>query len=272
MFFPQILLSEGCGHLVCCWWGCVVSVQRWPRTSSWQGCGRSPCWTTTRCPLRTRGRSSWSLLALWGAIGPRHRWRGHRTSTPWWMSRLTPRTSRANLKLSSPNSMLEKTKVAKANSPAVEDGPGAKRAKLDAAETTMVKKRIHFCPLKDALNPDWSSEQAQAALKRTSPDFFLLQVLLQFRTDAGRDPQPQHYTEDCARLLSIRGGQPGAGALPDTFVGYCFSEMAAVCAVVGGVLGQEVVKALSQRDPPHNNFFFFDGIKGSGVVERLGPG
>lgn len=34
----------------------------------------------------------------------------------------------------------EKTKVAKANSPAVEDGPGAKRAKLDAAETTMVKK------------------------------------------------------------------------------------------------------------------------------------
>lgn len=62
----------------------------------------SPC----RCPLRTHGRSSWSLLALWGAIGPRHRWRGHRTSTPWWMSRLTPRTSRANLKLSSPNSML----------------------------------------------------------------------------------------------------------------------------------------------------------------------
>ncbi|XP_042748462.1 SUMO-activating enzyme subunit 1-like, partial [Lagopus leucura] len=113
----------------------------------------------------------------------------------------------------------EKTKVAKGNSAAVEDGPGAKRAKLDAAETTMVKKRIHFCPLKDALNPDWSSEQMQAVLKRTSPDFFLLQVLLQFRTDAGRDPQPQRYAEDCERLLSIRGGLPGAGVLPDTFVG-----------------------------------------------------
>ena len=30
-------------------------------------------------------------------------------------------------------------------------------------------------------------------------------------------------------------------------------------------------QALSQRDPPHNNFFFFDGMKGSGVVECLGP-
>lgn len=30
--------------------------------------------------------------------------------------------------------------MAKGNSAAVEDGPGAKRAKLDAAETTMVKK------------------------------------------------------------------------------------------------------------------------------------
>ncbi|NXC51369.1 SAE1 enzyme, partial [Penelope pileata] len=33
----------------------------------------------------------------------------------------------------------EKTKVAK-SSPGVEDGPEAKRARLDAAETTMVKK------------------------------------------------------------------------------------------------------------------------------------
>ncbi|KFO26273.1 SUMO-activating enzyme subunit 1 [Fukomys damarensis] len=52
---------------------------------------------------------------------------------------------------------------------------------------------------------------------------------------------------------------------------YCFSEMAPVCAVVGGILAQEIVKALSQRDPPHNNFFFFDGMKGNGTVECLGP-
>lgn len=163
----------------------------------------------------------------------------------------------------------EKTKVAKA-SPGVEDGPDTKKAKLDPSETTMVKKRVLFCPLKEALSG------AGAALKRAAPDYFLLQVLLRFRAAEGRDPVPQRYAEDAERLLRHRGAVlrelgAGAEALPDAFVSFCFSEMAAVCAVVGGVLGQEVVKALSQRDPPHNNFFFFDGIKGSGVVERLGP-
>uniref|UniRef100_A0A8C8AN19 SUMO1 activating enzyme subunit 1 n=1 Tax=Otus sunia TaxID=257818 RepID=A0A8C8AN19_9STRI len=131
-----------------------------------------------------------------------------------------------------------------------------------------------FCQLKEALAVDWSGEKAKAALKRTAPDYFLLQVLLKFRTDNARDPSPQSYARDSQVLLQIRRDVlealgVGADLLPDEFVSYCFSEMAPVCAVLGGVLGQEVVKALSQRDPPHNNFFFFDGIKGSGVVERL---
>lgn len=31
------------------------------------------------------------------------------------------------------------------------------------------------------------------------------------------------------------------------------------------------LQALSQRDPPHRNFFFFDGRKGNGVVDFFGP-
>ncbi|XP_029335112.1 SUMO-activating enzyme subunit 1 [Mus caroli] len=169
----------------------------------------------------------------------------------------------------------EKTKVAKV-SQGVEDGPEAKRAKLDSSETTMVKKKVLFCPVKEALEVDWRGEKAKAALKRTAPDYFLLQVLLKFRTDKGRDPTCDSYEEDAELLLQIRsdvcdslGLSPDL--LPDDFVRYCFSEMAPVCAVVGGILAQEIVKALSQRDPPHNNFFFFDGMKGSGIVECLGP-
>uniref|UniRef100_A0A2K5CQ63 SUMO-activating enzyme subunit 1 n=1 Tax=Aotus nancymaae TaxID=37293 RepID=A0A2K5CQ63_AOTNA len=68
----------------------------------------------------------------------------------------------------------EKTKVAKV-SQGVEDGPDTKRAKLDSSETTMVKKKVVFCPVKEALEVDWSSEKAKAALKRTTSDYFLLQ-------------------------------------------------------------------------------------------------
>ncbi|XP_074023764.1 SUMO-activating enzyme subunit 1 isoform X2 [Numenius arquata] len=165
----------------------------------------------------------------------------------------------------------EKTKVTKVT-PGVEDGPDTKKAKLDS-ETTM---RVVFCRLKEALAVDWSGEKTAAVAKRTAPDYFLLQVLLKFRTENGRDPSPQNYSQDSELLLQLRRDileslGVSADLLPDEFVSYCFSEMAPVCAVVGGVLGQEVVKALSQRDPPHNNFFFFDGIKGNGIVECLGP-
>uniref|UniRef100_A0A2I3RBB5 THIF-type NAD/FAD binding fold domain-containing protein n=1 Tax=Pan troglodytes TaxID=9598 RepID=A0A2I3RBB5_PANTR len=73
----------------------------------------------------------------------------------------------------------EKTKVAKV-SQGVEDGPDTKRVKLDSSETTMVKKKVVFCPVEEALEVDWSSEKAKAALKRTTSDHFLLQVLLKW--------------------------------------------------------------------------------------------
>ncbi|XP_060114484.1 SUMO-activating enzyme subunit 1 [Heteronotia binoei] len=167
----------------------------------------------------------------------------------------------------------EKAKPAKASQP-VEDGPDAKKAKLDFMETTMVKKRLAFCLLKEAFGINWGTEKGKATLKRTSPDYFLLQVLLKFRTEKGRDPSPQGYAEDTEALRQTRTGVlealgVGADLLPDDFTSCCFSEMASVCAVVGGVLGQEIVKALSQRDAPLNNFFFFDGMKGNGIVECL---
>uniref|UniRef100_A0A8B9FR38 SUMO1 activating enzyme subunit 1 n=1 Tax=Amazona collaria TaxID=241587 RepID=A0A8B9FR38_9PSIT len=40
---------------------------------------------------------------------------------------------------------------------------------------TQFDARLVFCPLKEALSVDWSGEKAAAALKRTAPDYFLLQ-------------------------------------------------------------------------------------------------
>ncbi|XP_056328982.1 SUMO-activating enzyme subunit 1 isoform X1 [Danio aesculapii] len=165
----------------------------------------------------------------------------------------------------------EKPKVVKGSNEA-NDGPEAKKPKIDPNETTMVKKTISFCSLKEALEVDWTTEKAKSSLKRVPADYFLLQVLLKFRTDKGRDPQPDSFAEDSQLLLQIRDDVLetmglSSDLLLNTFVSYCFSEMSPVCAVVGGVLGQEIVKALSQRDAPHRNFFFFDGLKGSGVVD-----
>uniref|UniRef100_A0A8C5KE73 SUMO-activating enzyme subunit 1-like n=1 Tax=Jaculus jaculus TaxID=51337 RepID=A0A8C5KE73_JACJA len=152
----------------------------------------------------------------------------------------------------------EKTKVAKV-SQVVEDGLDTERAELDSSETIMVKKKVVFCPVKEALEVAWRSEKAKATLKCTAPDYFLLQVLLKFRTDTGHNPGSDSQSEDAELLLQnwndvldSLGVSPDL--LPDDFVRYCFSKMAPVCAVVGGILAQEIVKALSH-----------------GIVEFLGP-
>uniref|UniRef100_A0A8C8EUR7 THIF-type NAD/FAD binding fold domain-containing protein n=1 Tax=Oncorhynchus tshawytscha TaxID=74940 RepID=A0A8C8EUR7_ONCTS len=174
------------------------------------------------------------------------------------------------------NYVEEKPKVVKPKTDESNDGPEAKKPKVDPNETTMIKKTASFCSLKVALEVDWTNEKAKSSLKRTPVDYFLLHVLLKFRTDKGRDPHPESFEADATLLRQIRDDVLEAMGLssellPHDFVSYCFSEMAPVCAVVGGVLGQEVVKALSQRDAPHKNFFFFDGMKGSGVVDYFGP-
>jgi ubiquitin-like 1-activating enzyme E1 A len=43
-----------------------------------------------------------------------------------------------------------------------------------------------------------------------------------------------------------------------------------VCAVVGGVLGQDILKALAAREAPIANLFTFDGTTGTGATCRMG--
>ncbi|KZP31522.1 hypothetical protein FIBSPDRAFT_18579 [Athelia psychrophila] len=47
-------------------------------------------------------------------------------------------------------------------------------------------------------------------------------------------------------------------------------EFSPVCAVVGGMLAQDILKALAAREAPIANFFTFDGSSGAGTVCRLG--
>ncbi|OCB89067.1 hypothetical protein A7U60_g3750 [Sanghuangporus baumii] len=46
-------------------------------------------------------------------------------------------------------------------------------------------------------------------------------------------------------------------------------EFSPVCAVVGGMLAQDMLKALAGRDPPIANLFVFDGNTGHGSVCRM---
>ena len=54
-----------------------------------------------------------------------------------------------------------------------------------------------------------------------------------------------------------------------TMVTAAIHEFSPVCAVVGGMLAQDILKALGVREAPLANFFTFDGNTGGGNVVRM---
>lgn len=49
-----------------------------------------------------------------------------------------------------------------------------------------------------------------------------------------------------------------------------FGQVSPSCAVVGGLLAQDVIRAVSLRDTPTMNMFFFNPERCRGTVHNLG--
>ncbi|XP_041352453.1 SUMO-activating enzyme subunit 1-like [Gigantopelta aegis] len=153
--------------------------------------------------------------------------------------------------------------------------PPPKKMKKEEHETVTVKKSITFSRLEDALQFDWTTEQGMKKLKKTPACYFIIQVLMKFLEKQERRPLIKSHDEDEILLKKLREStlkkiHSDCKIVPDDFSRYCFAELSPVCAVVGGVLGQEIIKAVSQKDQPHNNFFFYNGVDGSGMVDKIG--
>lgn len=151
--------------------------------------------------------------------------------------------------------------------------PTQKKPRTEQPESHTVKRTLQYCPIEDALGVDWTSEERQKTLKRTSNILFIMRVLQAFRAETGRRPLPATADEDATTLRRLRDSLPRlpADKVPDQFTSRCLGELSPACAVVGGVLSQEIIKAVSQKDKPLNNFFLFDGYNSEGVVEMVAP-
>jgi len=163
------------------------------------------------------------------------------------------------------------------------DEPPEKRQKPDAdakkpkMETVVIKKHASFVPLGTALNEfDWKAKENERQLKRLSETYPILRLLLKYRsTHNGALPDPGQRAVDVPALEELAStylpelGIP-AERLKSSWATFAFAELSPVCAIVGGVLGGEVIKAVSQKDAPHNNFFLYNGFQCDGFVEQIG--
>jgi len=157
-----------------------------------------------------------------------------------------------------------------------DDGePAAKKQKTIESETKSVKKEMAFVSLAETLKVDWSSELYSKRIRRMDPSFFLLHVLFAFKAEMGHNPRASARDEDLKKLQQLRETTltklaVPTSKIPDEMLGLLFAELAPVAAIVGGILGQEVIKAISNKDAPHNNYFFYNPLESCGVVETIG--
>ncbi|KAL3696826.1 hypothetical protein R1sor_010902 [Riccia sorocarpa] len=133
------------------------------------------------------------------------------------------------------------------------------------------------CSLEDSLSVRWDSLP-----KRASKLFFATRIVEEFEQKV--DGQPGQLTSRDVPALIAQGTEllqeqvlswktmvPAIESLFKKIAEAGSFELSPVCAILGGVLGQEVLKLLSCKGEPIQNFFFFDASDGKGMVEEVTP-
>ncbi|KAI9057470.1 hypothetical protein FKP32DRAFT_1598195 [Trametes sanguinea] len=142
-----------------------------------------------------------------------------------------------------------------------------------------VKNTAVYVPLKTALQHRWTG-MTRRQTKELNPAivFAVLAVWEYEALHQGAlpdDPSAAAELESIANKL-IADAQVNRQTLPsmpkeliETMASTAAHEISPVCAVVGGLLAQDILKALAAREPPIANFFTFDGNLGGGTVVRM---
>eukprot|EP00262_Sarcandra_glabra_P022432 TRINITY_DN9937_c0_g4_i1.p1 TRINITY_DN9937_c0_g4~~TRINITY_DN9937_c0_g4_i1.p1 ORF type:complete len:324 (+),score=58.62 TRINITY_DN9937_c0_g4_i1:197-1168(+) len=113
--------------------------------------------------------------------------------------------------------------------------------------------------------------------KKVTKLYFAMRVIERFELAEGRDPG-ETSVADLPSVLKLRKELCEAQSLNESHipVGLLERLLAAgktehppVCAILGGILGQEVIKAISGKGDPLKNFFFFDAVDGKGIIEDI---
>jgi len=172
---------------------------------------------------------------------------------------------------------VEETQVTQGQESQETSEPAAKKQKQDSEpETKTVKKAMAFVSFAETLKVDWKSELYAKRIRRMDPSYFLLQVLFAFQASEGVSrPRAANKAADLAKLVELRDSTLEAMSvpkekIPDSSLALLFSQLSPVAAILGGVLSQEVIKAISNKDAPHNNYFFYNPVDSCGVVETIG--
>ncbi|CAN6464740.1 unnamed protein product [Victoria cruziana] len=132
---------------------------------------------------------------------------------------------------------------------------------------------LQYPSFEEAISISWNSLP-----RNVTKLYFAMRVIEKFEQDAGRNPGETssgdlqsvlELWKDMCKSNSVEESLIPLGLLERLLV--FTEEHPPVCAIIGGILGQEVIKAISGKGEPLKNFFFFDTATGKGTIEDICP-
>ncbi|KAF5369497.1 hypothetical protein D9758_002584 [Tetrapyrgos nigripes] len=137
-----------------------------------------------------------------------------------------------------------------------------------------VKMTASYPSLRDALRHRWDGLTRRQTKELNPSCVFTILALWQYQSLHGSLPKEQtdavvlqewadsFLSEAQVNTVVLRSVPSDVIESLSTTAAHEFSP---VCAIVGGMLGQDILKTLGAREPPIMNFFTFDGNTGSGT-------
>ncbi|TVU16687.1 hypothetical protein EJB05_40262 [Eragrostis curvula] len=134
------------------------------------------------------------------------------------------------------------------------------------------QQQLTYPSLQEAISAPWKSLP-----RKTTKLYFAMRVLENYESSEGRSPG-ETTLSDMPAVLARRKDMCDRMAFNESQIRTALIErlLAAgkkehppVCAILGGILGQEVIKSISCKGDPIKNFFYFDAADGKGVIEDI---
>ncbi|KAL0491076.1 ubiquitin-like 1-activating enzyme E1 [Acrasis kona] len=143
--------------------------------------------------------------------------------------------------------------------------------KIKKKDSTFVQeKSIQFKSLREVQKVDIKK------VRRLSELWLAMQLLYEYHRHVGRLPNVDEEDQVISfkNDVFLKGhGLSGMTVRDDVVKSLCRNanaELNPVCAIVGGVAAQEIIKAISRDSDPLDNYFVYDGVESfSGFVERI---
>ncbi|XP_043798665.1 SUMO-activating enzyme subunit 1 [Apis laboriosa] len=132
---------------------------------------------------------------------------------------------------------------------------------------TVTEKHVDtFVPFKSILNV------AKSSLPKDSEIYYMLLIMLNYREKYGKDPSPsergsEKFKVEASTIIKKFDLEDKINHLVE---GDIYAQVSPVCAIVGGIMAQEIIKTVSQKGAPHNNLFLFNPDTLCGKILRLG--